>query len=39
MCQFIEKGTVIDWRTHETCRIRIIGADLAVHLDQALLND
>jgi hypothetical protein len=30
---------MIDCRTHETCRKRIISADLAVHLDQALLNN
>jgi len=27
------------YRTHETSRIRVIGADLVVNLDQALLNN
>ena len=34
-----EWNMVIDRRTHETCGIRVISADLAIHLDQALLNN
>jgi hypothetical protein len=29
----------LKYRTHETSRIRVVSADLAVHLDETLLNN
>jgi hypothetical protein len=33
-CEFMMK-----YRTHETSRIRVVSADLAVHLNETLLNN